>query len=394
MSWHLGFQQKFIKNLKNKMSLKIPLSQPDITNSERRAVLGVLKTSWLSLGPKLEEFEKGIAKYVGVKYAVAVSNGTCALHLITKALNIGKGDEVITTPFSFVASANCILFERAKPVFVDINEKTLNIDPGKIESKITKKTKAILAVDVFGHPAEWDELKRIAKKYNIYLIEDSAESLGSEYKGKRCGSFGEVAILSFYPNKQITTGEGGMILTNNKEIANLSQSMANQGRKSEGGKWLEHIRLGYNYRMTEMQAVLGITQLSRIEGILKKRERVAKMYNERLGEFSEVEIPYVSSGVKMSWFVYVVRLSKKYSQRERDKIIKAMARSGIQCGTYFQPIHLQPFYRKLYNYKPGDFPICESIGQRTIALPFYNNLKAEEINYVVKKLKEIIVKLK
>jgi len=375
--------------------MKIPLARPDITNSEIKIVLEVLKTPYLSLGPKLKEFEGKIAKYVRVNYAVAVNSGTSALHLIIKALDIKDGDEIITTPFSFIASANCILYERAKPVFVDIDEKTLNINPDKIEEKINKRTKAILAVDVFGHPAEWDVLEKIAKKHKLYLIEDSAEALGSEYRDKKCGSFGDAAVFSFYPNKQITSGgEGGMILINNKEIASLCQSMTNQGRKSEGGKWLEHIRLGYNYRMTEMQAALGITQLSRIEEILRKRERVAKMYNEKLGEFSEVKIPYISSDVKLSWFVYVIRLSKRYSQRERDKIINSMAQNGIQCGTYFQPIHLQPFYRKLYNYKPGDFPICESVGQRTIALPFYNNLKEKEINYVIKNLKEIITNLK
>ena len=372
----------------------IPLSRPDITGKERKAVLEVLKTPNLSLGPKLKEFEEKIAKYVEVKYAVAVNSGTSALHLIIRALGIKDGDEVITTPFSFIASANCILYERAKPVFVDIDEKTLNIDTTKIENKITKKTKAILVVDVFGHPANWDGLEKIAKKYKLYLIEDSAEALGSEYKGKKCGSFGEASILSFYPNKQITTGEGGMVLTNNKKIADFCRSTANQGRKVKSGKWLEHIQLGYNYRLDELSCALGIAQLKRIDEILKKREKVAKMYSKRLGEFSEIEIPYVSPDVKMSWFVYVIRISKKYSQQDRDKIIKAMAQKGIQCRIYFQSIHLQPFYKKLYNYKPGDFPICENASQRTIALPFYNNLKEKEINYVVKNLKEIVTKLK
>ena len=381
--------------------MKIPLAKPDITNLERKAVLGVLKTPYLSLGPKLKEFEKEIAKFTGVKYAVAVNSGTSALHLIIRALGIKEGDEVITTPFSFIASANCILFERAKPVFVDINEKTLNIDPQKIEKKITKKTKAILVVDVFGHPADWDELSKIARKHKLFLIEDSAEALGSEYgstnspqvKSKKCGSFGDAAIFAFYPNKQLVTGEGGVVLTNNKKIADLCQSMANQGRKIKDGKWLEHIRLGYNYRMPEVCAAMGIAQLSRIKEILKKREKVVKMYNEKLKDFSEIKIPFVKPNVKVSWFVYVIRLSKKYS-KNRDKIIRKMAKKGIQCGNYFQPIHLQPFYRKMFGYKPGDFPICESVSQRTIALPFYNNLREKEIDCVVKNLKEIITKLK
>ena len=380
---------------------KIPLSKPDITDLERKAVLNVLKTPNLSLGPKLKEFEEKIAQYIGVKYAVGVNSGTSALHLIIRALSIKDGDEVITTPFSFIASANCILFERAKPVFVDIDEKTLNIDPSKIEEKITKKTKAILAVDVFGHPAEWDEILKIAKKYKLKVIEDSAEALGSEYgsvdspqaKGKKCGSFGEAAIFGFYPNKQITTGEGGVVVTNNRGIAELCCSMRDQGRQ-KGGGWHFYPRLGYNYRLSDINCALGVAQMNRIKEILEKREKVANMYNERLRDFSELEIPYISPNIKMSWFVYVVRLNKKYSQKDRDKIIKEMSKRGIQTSNYFPCIHLQPFYRKMFGYKSGDFPIAESVSQRTIALPFYNNLKEEEINYVVKNLKEIIKKLK
>lgn len=369
---------------------KIPLSQPDITDWERKAVFGVLKTPYLSLGPKLKEFEKKIAKYIGVKYAVGVNSGTSALHLIIRALGIKDKDEVVTTPFSFISSSNCILYERAKPVFVDIDEKTLNIDISKIEEKITNRTKAILAVDLFGHPADWETLQKIAKKYNLFLIEDSAEALGSEYKSRKCGSFGDAAILSFYPNKQITTGEGGMILTNNKEIADLCQSMANQGRKSKGGKWLEHIRLGYNYRLDEMSCALGIGQLKRIDKIIKKREKVAELYNKKLKNFSEIEIPYVAPNVKLSWFVYVIRLVKKFSQKERDKIIEKMGEKGIQCNNYFQPIHLQPFYQKTFGYKIGVFPVCESVSQRTIALPFYNNLTEKEIDFVVKNLNKCL----
>jgi len=386
--------------------MKIPLARPDITNLERKAVLKVLRTPYLSLGPKLKEFEEKIAKFAGVKYAIAVNSGTSALHLVIRALGIKKGDEVITTPFSFIASTNCILYERAKPIFVDIDDKTLCIDPSKIEKAITKRTKAILAVDVFGHPADWDKILKIARKYKLKIIEDSAEALGSEYKpphqnfgsegkGKKCGSFGDAAIFAFYPNKQITTGEGGVVLTNDKKIADLCGSMTNQGRRIKNGKWLEHIRLGYNYRMPEICAALGIAQLSRIKKILKKREKVAKMYNKKLTKLTKfIKLPYVAPWAKIFWFVYVIRLTEKYSQRDRDKIIEKMAQKGIQCGDYFQPIHLQPFYRKKFGYKPGDFPICESISQRTIALPFYNDLKEKEIDYIVNCLKEIILKLK
>ena len=373
---------------------KIPLSKPDITEKEKKAVLGVLETSRLSLGKKYLEFEKLIAKFVGVKYAVAVNSGTSGLHLIVRALGIGRGDEVITTPFSFIASSNCILFEGAKPIFVDIDEKTFNIDVSKIEEKITNKTKAILAGDIFSQPADWDELKRIAKKRKLFLIEDSAEALGSIYKSKKCGSFGDAGVFAFYPNKQITTGEGGVILTNNKNIYSLCKSMANQGRKVLNGKWLEHIRLGYNYRLDEMSCALGIAQMKRIKEILGKRKRVADLYNKKLKGIDNLEIPYIKPGNKLSWFVYTVKLNKKFVGKKRDLIIKEMAKRGIQCSNYFQTIHLQPFYKKEFLYKSGDFPVAENVSERTLALPFFNDLTEKEIDSVVKNLKEVIEKLK
>lgn len=368
------------------MPIKIPLSKPDITDREKKAVQEVLRTSSLSLGKKYVEFQNIAAKFAGVKYAVAVNSGTSALHLIVRALGIGKGDEVITTPFSFIASANCIVYEGATPVFVDIDQKTLNIDVLKIEAKITKKTKAILAVDVFSNPADWDALKRIAKKYKLFLIEDSAEALGSEYKGKKCGSFGDAAVFAFYPNKQITTGEGGMILTNNKKIADVCRSMANQGRKSENGKWLEHVILGYNYRLSEINCAMGIEQLKRIKGILKKRKNVADLYNKGLKGVTELQIPHISPQSTLSWFVYVVTLQEKFSGKKRDAIIEKMRNKGIGCSNYFQTIHLQPYYKNEFGYKKGDYPIAENIAERTLALPFFNNLTQKEIDIVVKSL--------
>jgi len=370
--------------------MKIPLSKPDITDLERKAVAEVLKTPYLSLGKKYLEFQKIIADFAGVKYAVAVNSGTSGLHLIIRALRITKGDEVITTPFSFIASANCVLYEGAKPIFVDIDNETLNIDVSKIEGKITNKTKAILAVDVFSHPAKWDDLEKIAKKHKLFLIEDSAEALGSEYKGKKCGSFGNASVFAFYPNKQITTSEGGIILTNNKKIADLCRSMANQGRKVRTNKWLEHIRLGYNYRLDEMSCALGIAQMKRIKEIMGKRQRVAGLYNKKLKEIKDLEIPYIGKGSKISWFVYVIRLSEKFSGKKRDKIIAEMEKRGIQCGYYFNTIHLQPFYIKEFGYKKGDYPVAENISKRTIALPFFNDLKEKQIDFIVKSLKNIL----
>lgn len=376
---------------------KIPLSKPDITNKDRQEVLKVLKTNFLSLGPKLKKFEEKIADFTGVKYAIAVNSGTAALHLIIRALGIKDGDEVITTSFSFISSSNCILYEKAKPVFVDIGNDTLNINPELVEGSITSRTKAILAVDVFGRPADWDRLIEIAKKHKLFLIEDSAEALGSEYgstsspqaKRKKCGSFGDAATFSFYPNKQITTGEGGMILTNNKKVADDCRSMANQGRKTDGGRWLEHIRLGYNYRLDEMSAALGVSQLSRIKKILKKREKIVKLYNQKFKDFKFIGVPDLEKNKKISWFVYVVKLFGKAAEK-RDKVIFEMAKRGIRCSNYFYPIHLQPFYKEEFHYIEGILPITEDIGKRTLALPFFNNMNEKEINFVVKNLKEVI----
>jgi perosamine synthetase len=369
---------------------RINLSQPDITRAEKEAVLSVLETPQLSLGPQLSAFETAVAKAAGVKYAVAVNSGTSALHLIIRALGIKEGDEVITTPFSFVASANCALYEKATPVFADIRPDTFNIDPSLIEKKITKKTKAILAVDVFSEPADWDALRKIAKRHNLFLIEDSAESLGSSYRGKRCGGFGQAGIFAFYPNKQITAGEGGAVVTDSKKIADFCRSSANQGRKVAGGKWLEHVRLGYNYRLDEMSCALGLAQLKRFEEILAKRSQVAAWYREKLGAVSGIEIPEPAPGVSRSWFVYVVLLDKKYAGAKRDRVIKDMAARGIQCSNYFTPIHLQPFYRNEFGYKKGDFPVAELIGSRTLALPFYNALREDEVALVARALAEII----
>jgi perosamine synthetase len=372
--------------------MQVPLSSPDIIDKDIEAVVGVMKSRYLSIGPKVMEFEKRMSEYTRVKYAVALNSGTSALHLIIRGMGIGEGDVVITTPFSFIASANCILFERARPLFVDIDEQTLNLDPDKTDEQLGKmsqeeldKVKAMIVVDAFGQPADWDRFTEIARRYNLLLIEDSAEALGSEYKGRKCGSFGEAGVFAFYPNKQITTGEGGILVTDDAELARLARSMRSQGR-GESGEWLDHERLGYNYRMDELSSALGCSQMERVEEILDKRAKVAGIYGEKLAEVEEVQVPYIAPYVsRMSWFVYVVRLERGI---DRNKVIKYLNEEGVQCKPYFTPIHLQPFYRKMFGYKEGDFPITEDVTGRTIALPFFNNLKEEQIDYVVEKLKE------
>jgi perosamine synthetase len=367
----------------------VPMSFPDITEEDVQAVAEVVRSGQLALGPKTEEFEHLITEYVGVKHAVAVSSGTTALHLIVKSLGIGPGDEVLVPSFTFVASANVILYEGATPVFVDIEPDTYNLDPEDLKKKITPRTKAIMVVDVFGHPAEWDEILRIAERYNLRVIDDSCEAIGAEYKGKKLGQFGDAAAFAFYPNKQITTGEGGVIVTNSEEFARLCRSLRNQGR-GEMGAWLEHERLGYNYRMTEMSAALGISQLKRIEVLLAKRERVAQMYTERLSKLGLVRPPVVRPYVRMSWFVYVITLAEGL---HRDPVMKALEEKGIPSRGYFSPVHLQPYIRKLLGTREGMLPITESVAQRTVALPFHSNLSSAEIDLVVEALGECLSRL-
>ncbi len=373
--------------------IKIPLSNPDITDLEKEYVLSVLNTPNLSLGPMLERFERAFAEYVGLKYAVALNSGTSGLHLAVKSLDIGPGDSVITTPFSFIASSNCILFEGAIPVFVDIDPHTLNIDPQQIEDCIKKRNskvpKAILPVHVFGCPCEMDDIREIAERYGMYVIEDACEAIGAEYRGRKAGTFGDVAVFAFYPNKQMTTGEGGMLVTDRKEIYSLCKSLRNQGRGEDGG-WLMHERLGYNYRISDINCALGLAQLERIEEILRKREKVAQTYNELLKDVEEVIIPDYPDDFRISWFVYVIRLKEDFNREDRDRILEGLRERGIGCNKYFPPIHLQPFYRGAFGYKEGDFPVTESVSSRTIALPFYNNLTEEQIAYVVETLKKII----
>ncbi|MDP1949136.1 MAG: DegT/DnrJ/EryC1/StrS family aminotransferase [Nitrospirota bacterium] len=369
--------------------MKIPLAQPDLTWLERKAVLDVLESNFLSLGPKLPEFERAMAQYIGVKHAIAVNSGTSGLHLIVRALGIGRNDEVITTPFSFIASANCVLMESARPVFVDIDPESYNIDPDKVEAAITPRTKAILGVDVFGRCAEWDRICEIAQRRGLAVIEDSCEAIGAETFGKMAGSFGDAGCLAFYPNKQMTTGEGGMILTNRDDVAALCRSMRNQGR-DEGQGWLEHARLGFNYRLSDIHCALGLAQLSRIEEILAKRAAVADMYREQLGHFADLLLPMGPRQGRLSWFVYVVRLADRFTRADRNRILLALRDNGIGCNSYFAPIHLQPFYVEQFGFKTGDFPVTEHISDRTIALPFFTTMTSGQVAQVAACLTEVM----
>lgn len=365
---------------------KILLGPPHITDDDVQAVARVVKSGKLSLGEETEKFEAEMAKWLGAKFCVATSSGTTALHLAVLGSGIKAGDEVITTPYSFVASTNCFLYEKAVPKFVDIDPETLNIDINKIEAAITKKTKAILAVDVFGYPAEWQQIIKIAKKYNLKIIEDSAEALGAKYQGKKLGSLGHPAVFAFYPNKQMTTGEGGILATNDRKFYELTKGLANQGRGPDM-QWLKHEYLGYNYRITEMAAALGRSQLKRLDQLLELRQQAAKWYKERLIKIPGVELLKPDDqNHQRSWFVYVIKLDKKYI---RDKVIQQLDAVGIPSKAYLPAIHLQP-YMKAFGFKPGGFPVCEAQAKSTLALPFYSDIPESTIDFVCNQLAKIL----
>ena len=372
--------------------MRIHLSRPDINEKDIEAVCEVLRTPNLSLGPKLPEFEQAFTKYIGRKRAIAVNSGTSGLLLCMQALGIGPGDEVITTPFTFIATSNSVMMVGARPVFVDIDPVTLNIDPEKIEAAITDKTKAILPVEVFGSPAGFDKICRIADKHNIPVLEDSCEALGSVLNGKKVGTFGVMSLFAFYPNKQITTGEGGIILTDDDELADICESLRNQGRGKAGG-WLSHERLGYNYRLSDINCALGISQLARIEEFKAKRKQVAQWYRQALANDDRLIVPTEQPGCDTSWFVFVIRLADRYTLKNRNEILQNMIDEQIQVSNYFAPVHLQPFMVEKFGYKKGDFPITDSVSERTIALPFYNDLTEEEVAIVCQTLKNSLDKL-
>ncbi len=388
----------------------VPMSAPDITDAERQAVLDVLFTPNLSMGPQIDAFEKAITDFSGMRNAVAVNSGTAGLHLCVRAAGIGQGDLVVTTPFSFVASTNVMLFEKAIPVFVDVDPVTGNIDPLKAAAAVRElkaggsaasrwlprkgaenagPLKGLLAVDVFGQPADYDSLTRSAAEADIPLIEDSCEALGAEYKGRKAGSLAEYGVFAFYPNKQITTGEGGVIVTNDDKAANYMRALRSQGR-APGDTWLQHTYLGYNYRMDEMSAALGLVQMKRIEELLNQRQQVADWYAERLGELHGVQAPQlVKDTTRVSWFVYVVRFDASLN---RDKIAAELGELGIPVRPYFLPIHLQPYMVEQFGYQPGDFPVTEDLGNRGLALPFSGKMTEAQVEAVCTALRACIDK--
>ncbi len=375
------------------MTNKITMSSPDLTDAERQAVANVLETPILSMGQHVKDFEQAFCDLTGAKHAIAVNSGTAGLHLCVRAAGISEGDLVITTPFSFVASSNVMLFENAVPVFVDIDPRTGNINPelikdavANIEKYIPRKgakadapIKALLPVDVFGQPADMDPIMEIAKEHHLAVVEDSCEALGAEYKGRPAGVLGNFGVFAFYPNKQITTGEGGVIITDNDKDADYMRALRNQGR-APGDTWLQHTYLGYNYRLDEMSAALGAVQMTRLNELLYKREQVAGWYETRLSEIPGIEIQFVENfTTRMSWFVYVIRFDPSI---DRDALAQKLIARGVPVRPYFAPIHLQPYMVERFGYQPGDFPITEDLGNRSLALPFSGMMSEEAVDQV------------
>jgi perosamine synthetase len=389
------------------MDMRVPLSVPDIGQLEIRNVMDVLRSRRLSLGPKVIEFEEKFAEYVGLRYAVAANSGTSALHLAIRAHGIGPDDEIITTPFSFVASTNCILYEGAHPVFIDIDPSTMNMDTRQLErfledscqfdarvgalfNKATGRTiKAILPVHVFGLPCRMDVILNLANKYRLRVIEDACEALGAEFHGRRAGTFGDTAVFGFYPNKQMTTGEGGMLVTNNQEIAILCRSMRNQGR-DESSAWLSHVRLGYNYRLSELHSALGLAQLQRLPELLQRRQLVAEAYAKTLSSIPHLILPAEFDGFKRSWFVYVVQLDLPNPKAARDRAIRKLRTNGVECQAYFPSIHKQPHIAAVATTPVGALHNSETASDRSFAIPFFPSATSEQIEYVSATLRRVV----
>jgi perosamine synthetase len=366
----------------------IPAARHVIGEREHELVREVLDSGQLSLGPRLGQFEGAFARQLGVEHASAVSSGTSGLHLATRASGIRAGDEVITTPFSFVASANCVVYERARPVFCDIDPRTLNIDPAAAEAAVTERTSGLLPVHIFGYPADMPAFEALAEKRGLWVVEDACEALGARHgDGPAVGARGNPAVFAFYPNKQMTTGEGGIVVSPSATMKQQVDSERNQGRAPDMG-WLDHDRLGFNYRLSEIQCALGIAQLERLDELLAGRSRVAALYGDALAGIEGLTLPCPDGGGDArSWFVYVVQLPHEAG---RDATIEALRARGIDSKPYLPAIHLMSYYRETFGHREGEFPVCEDVSRRSIALPFFPEMTEGQVGRVAAELRSVL----
>jgi len=363
----------------------IPLARPVVGEAEEQEVLAVLRSGQLSLGPRLEQFEHDFASFVGVPLASAVSSGTAGLHLALRAVGVEEGDEVVTSPFSFVASANAAIYERARPVFADIDPVTLNLDPQAAAAAVTPRTTALLPVHIFGYPADMEAFEALAEAHSLAIVEDACEALGARHADREpVGARGNPAVFGFYANKQLTTGEGGMVTLADPAMKQRIDSERNQGRAPDMG-WLDHDRLGFNYRLDELSCALGIAQLRRLAEMLVARARVAALYRETLAGIEGLTLPCEDRGEqRRGWFVFVVQLPHGV---DRDETIQALAADGIQSKPYLPAIHLMSFYRERFGHREGEFPVCEDVAARSLALPFFPQLDEGQVARVGERLR-------
>lgn len=367
---------------------RIPLARPEITDADRNAVLEVLSTTQLSMGPKLAEFEDAICTHTGSPFAVAMNSGTSALHLAFRALNVPKGAEVILPSFGFGATLNVLLQEGLQPVFIDIDAHTLNTTPELVEAAITPRTKAILAVHTFGRPVAVDQLRTLADRRNLFLIEDACEAIGAEIGGEKAGTYGDAGTLAFYPNKQITTGEGGALLTPCHDMAARARILRNQGR-DPGLDWFQHVEVGFSYRLADINCALGTEQLRRVDDVLARRENLAALYDSKLENVPGIERPSLSvENGRISWFCYVVQITTASGRSVRDYVSEQLAKRGIATGRYFAPLHLQPVIAQ--DHSTAQLPVTEEVAQRVLALPFFNQLTEAEVSEVCASLREVL----
>jgi perosamine synthetase len=375
----------------------LPYGRHSVDDEDIRAVVETLRSDWLTTGPKIKEFEEAFAAWVGARYAVSFSSGTGALHAAAFTAGIGAGDEAITTPLTFVATANCVLYQGGTPVFADVRSDTLNIDPELVAQRITARTKALLPVDYAGHPADLDELLSVADRYGLTVIEDACHSIGAEYRGRRVGSISNMTVFSFHGVKHLVTGEGGMVTTNNPEFADALRKFRSHGidsnpfeRQAQGKWYYEMVQLGYNYRLSDIACALGLQQLSKLESNLVRRREIAARYNQAFRNWPELILPAVLHEALPAWHFYPVRLKLKNLSAGRDEIFRALRAENIGVNVHYIPVHLHPYYKERFGSRAGEFPVTEAAFEALITLPLFQGMGDEDIEDVMRAMQSVV----